>query len=110
MALFLNHDGLLGFEHYLGIFEEGARLDFAYSVTTGIPDMFRTTDPIGTMQFRWEWSTPDIILVGVDDMRLPMGDADYDDIVFEVRFQPVPAPGALGALAMIGLVGMRRRR
>lgn len=111
MALFMNHDGALGFEHYLGVYEQGARIDFVYDVFTEVPDTFRTVNPVDAMQFRWEWSTPDIILVGIEDMRLPMGDGDYDDIMFEVRFQPIPAPGAgAAALALIGVAGYRRRR
>lgn len=110
VPLFFNHSGELGFEHILGRYEEGARLDFIYDVLTGVPDSFRTTDPIESLQFRWEWTTPDIIEVDIDDMRLPGGDADYNDMVFEVRMQSIPAPGAAGGIAMLGLIGLRRRR
>jgi hypothetical protein len=75
-----------------------------------LADSFRTDAPADSVQFRWEWSTPDIILVGVDDIRLPAGDADYDDIVFEVRMQPIPAPHAAGGLAIALLAGLGRRR
>lgn len=109
--LFFNHDGGLGFEHYIGRWEIGDRLDFLYDVLTGHPDSFRMRDEQEIFQFGWEWSTPDIILVGVDDVRLPNGDADYDDILFEVRFgDGVPAPGAACGAAMLGLFAVRRRR
>jgi hypothetical protein len=109
--LFFNHDGGLGFEHYIGRWEIGDRIDFIYDVLTGRPDSFRTRDAQEIYQFGWEWSTPDIILVGIDDVRLPDGDADYDDIMFEVRFgDGVPAPSVAGAMAMLGLIAVRRRR
>jgi hypothetical protein len=110
MPLFFNHSGALGFEHELGEFQVGDRLDFIYDVFTGVPDSFRTDDAIESMQFRWQWDTHDIILVEVDDVRLPAGDADYNDMRFEVRMRPVPAPGLVGGLAMAGVFGMRRRR
>lgn len=108
--LFFNHDGGLGFEHHLGRFEAGERLDFIYDVLTGNPDSFRTSDPQEIYQFGWEWSTPDIILVGIEDVRLPHGDGDYDDFVFEVRFSEVPGPTAGTSLATLGLIALRRRR
>jgi hypothetical protein len=110
VPLFFNHSGELGFEHILGRYEEGDRLDFIYDVLTGEPDSFRTTDPIESLQFRWEWTTPDIIEVDIDDMRLPAGDADYNDMVFEVRMHAIPAPGPTAGLALLPLLGLRRRR
>lgn len=108
--LFFNHSGELGFEHYLGGFQVGDRLDFIYDVLTGAPDSFRTDDLVESMQFRWRWDTPDIILVEIEDVRLPGGDWDYNDMRFEVRMLPIPGPGAGVALAMAGFLGVRRRR
>src|SRR5690606_40400547 len=74
MPLFFNRSGELGFEHDLGPYEAGARLDFIYDVLTVSPDSFRTDDPFEALQYRWRWDTSAIILVALDDVRLPMGD------------------------------------
>jgi hypothetical protein len=112
IPLFFNRSGELGFEHDLGTYQAGARLDFIYDVLTGLPDSFRTDDPLEALQYRWRWDTPDIILVELDDVRLPMGDADYNDIRFEVRFHAIPATTSTAAVAvaLIPFFGRRRQR
>lgn len=110
VPLFFNHDNVLGNTHNLGIFQAGQRIDFIYDILTGVNNTFRTDDPTTSAQFRWEWTAPDTIRVGVEDIKLPGGDGDYNDMVFDVSMMSVPAPGAAVGLAMLGAVGLRRRR
>lgn len=110
VPLFYNHDNTLNFEYELGEFAPGERLDFIYEVLTGAPNSFRTDTESGIKQFGWDWSAPNMIMVGVDDVSLPDGDGDYDDMVFEIRMTPVPAPAATAGLALLGILGFRRRR
>lgn len=110
VPLFFNRSGALGFEHDLGLYEPNSRLDFIYDVLSTPTDSFRTTDLAGAMQYRWRWDTSDIILVEIDDRRLPSGDADYNDMRFEIRFTPIPTPAVGGAFCTLAFFGVRRKR
>jgi hypothetical protein len=110
VPLFFNRSGELGFEHELGRFEANSRLDFIYDVLSAPTDSFRTTNLADAMQYRWRWDTPDIILVEVDDRRLPGGDGDYNDMRFEIRFMPIPGSASGAALTLLTAFGLRRRR
>ncbi len=114
VPLFLNHDSAAGYEVPLGIFNPGERLDFIYDVISGEINSFRTDDAAGIMQFGWEVIDSNTTRIGIEDIRLPGGDHDYNDMVFEMHTVPVPAPGAGGtggalAAAILGF-GRRRRR
>lgn len=95
-----------------GVFAQGERLDFVYEITRGNYDLFATANERDWNQFTIDASNPLDVLVGIEDIRLPNGDADYNDSVFRVVFREasVPAPGALALLGGGCLMMGRRRR
>lgn len=108
--LFFNHGTVPGTELQIGIFQPGERLDFIYDVISGSYDTFRTTDPVTIAQFSWEVLDPHTTRVGVEDIRLPAGDRDYNDMVFEVHTLSVPGPPGMALLGLVGVLATRRRR
>ncbi len=96
-----------------GTFALGERLDFKYEIIAGGLDLFSTADENDWGQFNIDASDPLSVIVGIEDIRLPGGDSDFNDAMFEVAFDcgtVVPAPGTLALLGAGGLVGLRRRR
>lgn len=113
-TLFNNHAATPGDRIDLpGTFAQGERLDFRYEVISGGLDVFSTDDVNDWAQFSVDASDPGRVRVGIEDIRLPRGDNDHNDAVFEVVFEcgnTVPAPGSLALLGAGGLMIGRRRR
>lgn len=112
LALLNNHESALGESIFLPTtFQAGERIDFSYEVIRGGLDIFKTTEAGDWAQFRVDASDPNNVWVGVEDIRLPGGDSDYNDAVFQVSFiQTVPTPGSLALLSSGVLMVARRRR
>jgi hypothetical protein len=90
-----------------GLFAKGEEVLFRYEVIRGGLDAFASdTD---RAQFRFTAISETEYLVGVEDIRLPKGDADYNDVEFRVSFAPVPTPGSLALLGLGGLFIRRKR-
>lgn len=93
------------------LFDRGERVDFEYDIVKGGIDAFSTRRADDIAQFRVDDTDPTRVIVGVEDIRLPGGDADFSDAVFAVAFSPaVPAPSGAACLALAGVLGARRRR
>jgi len=95
------------------VFNAGDPVHLTYEVTRGARDVFSTSDTDGLAQFRFTQvaSGPGSaeLLVGVEDIRLPGGDSDFDDVVVRMRFAQLPSPAGLTVLAF-GAALCRRRR
>ena len=112
-TLWSNHSATVNESFLLpGVFAQGERIDFVYEITRGTYDLFSTSDELDWNQFKIDATNPLDVLVGIEDIRLPSGDGDYNDSVFRVVFSEanVPAPGALALLGGGCLVMGRRRR
>jgi len=93
------------------VFAKGERVDFEYDIIRGGIDTFSMLNPDDAAQFRVDASDPLGVIVGVEDIRLPRGDADYNDARFKVSFShAAPAPSGAALLALAGLGAARRRR
>jgi uncharacterized protein (TIGR03382 family) len=94
------------------LYVQGERVDFSYGIIRGSSDFFTTTNQNDWAQFNIDASDPLNVVVGVEDIRLPGGDSDFNDVMFRVRFSQsaIPAPGAMGLLAMSSVALIRRRR
>ncbi len=93
------------------ILSQGQRLDFEYEIIVGGLDLFSMAQERDWDQFRVTEVDPSNFLVYIEDIRLPGGDADYNDAMFGVRFTPaVPAPGAMALMGMGAVLAGRRRR
>ena len=94
------------------LYSEGQRVDFTYEIIRGRKDAFSTADISDWGQFRVDSTDPLDVLVGIEDIRLPRGDSDYNDSVFRVVFSQavVPAPGAYALIGGGCLLMSRRRR
>ena len=96
---------------YVGQFDAGESLFFQYEVVSGTKNVFRMDDEVGLDQFLHEWIDPKTARLYVEDIKLPRGDADYNDAVYELSFFTIPTPGAAGiAAAGLVMMGGRRRR
>lgn len=110
VPIFNNHTALPGQIVDLGVFGANDPVLFSYKVITGTTNHFRMDDPVGVQQFGYTDLGNGVYRMGVEDIKLPGGDRDYNDIEFYVRMCPVPAPGPV-ALAGLGcLMALPRRR
>lgn len=94
----------------VGSVQAGEALYFQYQITHGTLNTFRQDDETGAAQFRHEWTSGTTARLFVEDIKLPGGDADFNDAVFEVAFNPVPTPGVLAMAAVSGGMFIKRRR
>ncbi|MCC6229300.1 MAG: hypothetical protein IT432_08750 [Phycisphaerales bacterium] len=108
--LFNNHASTPSDSVSLGVFNAETPLYFAYDITAGGLNTYRMTDSNEINQFAYEDIGVDHFRMRIEDIKLPDGDKDYNDCMFDVRFYKTPAPGAatLGGLGL--LLGFRRRR
>lgn len=93
----------------VGSVENGEALYFQYQITHGTQNTFRQ-DGAGADQFRHQWTSDTTARLFVEDIKLPGGDADFNDAVFEIAFTPVPTPGVLAMAAVSGGLFIKRRR
>ena len=93
----------------VGSAQAGEALYFQYQITRGTQNTFRQ-DGIGADQFRHEWTSDTTARLFIEDIKLPGGDADFNDAVFELAFTPVPTPGVLAMAAVSGGMFIKRRR
>ncbi len=114
IVLWTNHSAVVGDRFVLpGRFALGERIDFSYQIIAGGIDRFSTANEDDWGQFNVDASNPHDVVVGIEDIRLPGGDSDHNDAMFNVVFScgtNVPAPGSLALLGVGGLVMVRRRR
>lgn len=108
--IFDNHLSPPGLEVDLGAFNAGQHLQFAYEVMSGNPDLFRMDRPEDRNQFAFTILDPGVFRVGIEDIRLPGGDQDYNDIIFDVYVTTIPAPAVATALACIAPILLTRSR
>jgi len=110
MVLFNNHAATVGDSVLLpDVYSAGDVLHFAYRVIAPNhgQDLFRTDESDDVDQFAFD---PQSGAFGVEDLRLPNSDEDYNDASFQVSFNQVPGPGALAAFAVAIALTRRRRR
>ncbi len=94
----------------VGRVQAGEALYFQYEITKGTLNTYRQDDEVGAQQFRHEWISDTTARLFVEDIKLPGGDRDDNDAVYDVSFNPVPTPGTLAmGLASAGLLVKRRR-
>lgn len=109
--LFNNHAASPGdMVMLIGVFDAGEVLHFAYDIVHPADveeELFRTDVEDDKKYFDFNATTG---VVGIEDMRKPNSDLDYDDIQFRLVFEQVPTPGALPMLAAFALTRRRRRR
>lgn len=92
------------------MFDAGQEVALSYRTVTGIRDVFSITTPGDRAQFRVDDLDPLAVLVGIEDIRLPGGDRDFNDVQVRVLFAALPGPSGLGVLgAGLLLTGLRRR-
>lgn len=104
----------------LGEFNAGDSLFFAYIITKGSGNAtkgsFARNDlTAGVDFFRTNSSTPtdygSYSIIGVEDIfNRSKSDWDYNDMLFALRVDAVPTPGAGLLAAMGGIVAFRRKR
>lgn len=112
VVLLNNHESAIGESVTLPkTFQAGERIDFSYEVIRGGLDLFETAEAADWAQFSVDASDPNNIWIGVEDIRLPGGDSDFNDAVFQVSFSPaVPTPGSMALMGSGVLMVSRRRR
>ena len=97
----------------LGNYQEGEAVWFAsvYDFLPGLEVAYRQDDEQfgGSEHFRWMWLDEDTVRLEIENDAVPQF-GDYQDMVVNLDFKPVPTPGAGGLLALAGLVGASRRR
>lgn len=111
MVLFNNKTSSIGDTVTLpGVYRLGEVLHFGYvllSPSRVAGEGFFTDLPGDHAQFLFEPSTG---FFGVEDLRLPYSDEDYNDATFRITIAAVPAPGVLIGFSALGLLGLRRTR
>lgn len=109
--IFNNHASAPGDAFTLpGLFNAGDELLFAYEVITGEENMFRMDDAGAINQFAVEALGGGIHRMFIEDIKLPGGDHDYNDAIFDIETRLVPTPGSVALLGMAGaFAGFRRR-
>lgn len=109
MPLFTNKTATPGERRDLGFVPGGTSLMFAYDVTTGRKNTFRMDAHATANMFATAQTSATSWTLFVEDWV--GGDEDYNDAVFNVIAEPVPAPAALATagLCLLGS-GLRRRR
>lgn len=110
--LFNNHSSAVGAQAVLdGMFDSGAVLHFAYEIIhpRNRRDLFRTDREADANNFAWDSATGSF---AVEDLRRDYKhyDGDFNDAIFTINFQRVPAPGSLALLSLSGIVLARRRK
>lgn len=110
--LFNNHESTYGSSvALLGEFESGSALHFAYVIVAPSSkyDLFRTDVENDRYNFAYDAENGDYRL---EDLRRDYQnyDGDYNDAMFRVTFQSIPAPGSLALLSLGGFAMTRRRR
>lgn len=114
VVLWTNQSAVDGQSVFLpGTFDQGQRVDFSYQIIAGVADVFSTANEADWGQFTIDDSDPHDVIVGIEDVRLPDGDADFNDAQFHVIFScgnTVPTPGSLALLGAGGVLVGRRRR
>ncbi len=119
--LFSNHGTPSGFSVNLGVLPGGSLLHFAYLITHGVTvaptgSLFRTDIVADMKHFSSDVVVADrdsmTIEYGIEDIRNPAkSDWDYNDVMFSVRVDAIPGPGAIALTACaVMLAGVRRRR
>jgi len=93
-----------------GVVQQGQTIPLGYNIIKGVPDLYRMDDPATVEQFAYEWLAPDRARVFIEDIRLPGGDADYNDAIVDLTFNAVPEPGSVALAASGVLLWSRRRR
>lgn len=112
-TLFNNHQAVAGQSYTIPrLYAQGERVDFSYDIIRGSNDFFSTATQSDWSQFRVDDTNPNTLVVAIEDIRRPGGDSDFNDVMFRVRFSQsaIPAPGAMGLLAMSSVALIRRRR
>lgn len=109
--LFNNHSSTVGSSvDLLGQFGSESVLHFAYEIInpSNRYDLFRTDVNNDRYNFAYDMANGDF---GIEDLREDFGgyDGDFNDAMFRVTFQSVPAPGSLALLGLGGLAMSRRR-
>jgi hypothetical protein len=108
--LFTNKTAVVGEQYVIeGPFSFGDVLHFAYDVTHGARDTFRTDELADRAQFAWD---ADAGMLGIEDIRLPGGDGDHNDAMVSIAFDPagIPAPGPLALIACAAALPLRPQR
>ncbi len=109
--LFNNHAATPGDTTMLiGTFDQGDILHLAYDIVHPVDvadELFRTDVDDDQKYFSIDVETG---IIGIEDLRKPQSDLDYDDILFRLYFVQIPSPGVLALLGVAGLTGGRRRR
>ncbi|TVQ51809.1 MAG: DUF4114 domain-containing protein [Phycisphaerales bacterium] len=107
--LFNNHTSQVGSTIELpGLFNEGDVLHFGYELLAPkrvAGQGFYTDVADDHVQFMFNATTG---FFGIEDLRLPWSDEDYNDAMFRVTAASIPGPGALACMSL--LLGFQRRR
>lgn len=108
--IFNNHASVPGDTYTIpDLFSAGDDILFAYKVVTGETNLFRM-DGAGINQFASEAVSSGYYHMFIEDIKLPKGDKDYNDNMFDVYTRAVPTPGSVALLGLAGLAAGSRRR
>lgn len=94
----------------VGSVQAGESVLFQYEITRGTLNTFRQDDEVGGAQFRHRWTSDTTARLFVEDIKLPGGDADFNDAVYDITFTPVPTPGTVAMAGLAGGLLIKRRR
>lgn len=108
--LFNNHESTIGEVVILpDAIRGGSFLHFAYDVIApshASNERYRTDQESDRLQFMFD---PESGFLGVEDLRLPFSDEDYNDAMFRVSYSAIPGPGGLIAMSIVvGIGGLCR--